>query len=63
MASVSAHAAEAEADKMQTMCHGDPKGANIMHDEEAGIAFYDFQWFGKAPPAKDTGSGNSGARL
>ncbi|CAJ1415859.1 unnamed protein product [Effrenium voratum] len=45
--------ARLQADKMQTMCHGDPKGANIMHDEEAGIAFYDFQWFGKAPPAKD----------
>lgn len=21
-----------QADKMQTMCHGDPKGANIMYD-------------------------------
>ena len=42
-----------EADKMQTMCHGDPKGANIMFDEEQGISFYDFQWFGKAPPSKE----------
>ncbi|CAK9024915.1 unnamed protein product [Durusdinium trenchii] len=42
-----------QADKMQTMCHGDPKGANIMYDEEQGISFYDFQWFGKAPPSKD----------
>ena len=38
---------------MQTMCHGDPKGANIMYDEEQGISFYDFQWFGKAPPSKE----------
>ena len=42
-----------QADKMQTMCHGDPKGANIMYDEEQGISFYDFQWFGKAPPSKE----------
>jgi len=45
--------ARLQADKMQTMCHGDPKGANIMYDEEHGISFYDFQWFGKAPPSKD----------
>ena len=37
---------------MQTMCHGDPKGANIMYDEEQGVSFYDFQWFGKAPATK-----------
>lgn len=37
---------------MQTMCHGDPKGANIMYDEEHGVSFYDFQWFGKAPATK-----------
>ena len=24
-----------QADKMQTLCHGDPKGANIMWDDEA----------------------------
>merc|ERR1712032_1626771 len=42
------------ADKMQTLCHGDTKGANIMWDDSReGVSFYDFQWFGKAPPSKD----------
>jgi len=45
--------ARLKADRMQTLCHGDPKGANIMWDDEAGVFFYDFQWFGKAPPTKD----------
>lgn len=45
--------ARLKADEMQTMCHGDPKGANIMWDDRDGISFYDFQWFGKAPPSKD----------
>eukprot|EP00928_Gymnodinium_smaydae_P034555 TRINITY_DN24456_c0_g1_i1.p1 TRINITY_DN24456_c0_g1~~TRINITY_DN24456_c0_g1_i1.p1 ORF type:complete len:405 (+),score=57.63 TRINITY_DN24456_c0_g1_i1:60-1217(+) len=45
--------ARLKADSMQTMCHGDPKGANIMHDDEHGVSMYDFQWFGKAPPTKD----------
>lgn len=45
--------ARLRADSMQTMCHGDPKGANIMWDAEQGILMYDFQWFGKAPPTKD----------
>jgi len=40
-------------DKMQTICHGDPKGANIMWDECEGVSFCDFQWLGKAPPSKD----------
>eukprot|EP00438_Fugacium_kawagutii_P024425 Skav203306 [mRNA] locus=scaffold2587:58636:65433:- [translate_table: standard] len=48
--------ARLQADKMQTMCHGDPKGANIMYDEEEGISFYDFQWFGKAPASKEAKS-------
>jgi len=43
-----------KADTMQTMCHGDPKGANIMWDSETGrVSMYDFQWFGQAPPTKD----------
>eukprot|EP00929_Paragymnodinium_shiwhaense_P098585 TRINITY_DN60070_c0_g1_i1.p1 TRINITY_DN60070_c0_g1~~TRINITY_DN60070_c0_g1_i1.p1 ORF type:complete len:434 (+),score=62.02 TRINITY_DN60070_c0_g1_i1:121-1302(+) len=45
--------ARLKADAMQTMCHGDPKGANIMWDEDEGLSMYDFQWFGKAPPTKD----------
>lgn len=45
--------ARLQADKMMTMCHGDPKGANIMYDETEGVSFYDFQWFGKAPASKD----------
>ena len=66
----SRHRSAWQADKMQTLCHGDPKGANIMwdeearhrsippqrqaalHDSKAGVSFYDFQWFGKAPPTK-----------
>lgn len=42
-----------KADAMQTMCHGDPKSANIMWDKYQGVLMYDFQWFGKAPPTKD----------
>jgi len=43
-----------KADTLQTMCHGDPKGANIMWDSETGsVSMYDFQWFGQAPPTKD----------
>eukprot|EP00972_Heterocapsa_arctica_P053358 7860723-Heterocapsa_arctica.AAC.1 len=41
---------------MQTVCHGDPKDANMLfRDGPAGLeaALYDFQWVGKAPPAKD----------
>eukprot|EP00931_Biecheleriopsis_adriatica_P056808 TRINITY_DN33689_c0_g1_i1.p1 TRINITY_DN33689_c0_g1~~TRINITY_DN33689_c0_g1_i1.p1 ORF type:complete len:402 (+),score=66.19 TRINITY_DN33689_c0_g1_i1:39-1208(+) len=45
--------ARLKADTMQTMCHGDPKGANIMWDQDQGILMYDFQWFGKGPPTKD----------
>mmetsp|Transcript_93234 Transcript_93234/g.267368 ORF Transcript_93234/g.267368 Transcript_93234/m.267368 type:complete len:403 (+) Transcript_93234:22-1230(+) len=45
--------ARLKSDAMQTMCHGDPKGANIMADQKAGVSMYDFQWFGKAPPVKD----------
>lgn len=45
--------ARLKADAMQTMCHGDPKGANIMMDDQDGVCLYDFQWFGKAPPTKD----------
>lgn len=44
---------DAQADKMMTMCHCDPKGANIMYDETEGVSFYDFQWFGKAPASKE----------
>mmetsp|Transcript_16640 Transcript_16640/g.47444 ORF Transcript_16640/g.47444 Transcript_16640/m.47444 type:complete len:389 (+) Transcript_16640:59-1225(+) len=45
--------ARLKADSMQTLCHGDPKGANIMWDEDQGVTMYDFQWFGKGPPSKD----------
>lgn len=45
--------ARLKVDAMQTMCHGDPKGANIQWCSEGGIYMYDFQWFGKAPPVKD----------
>lgn len=45
--------ARLKADSMQTMCHGDPKGANIMWDSTQGVSMYDFQWFGKGPPTKD----------
>mmetsp|Transcript_4701 Transcript_4701/g.7002 ORF Transcript_4701/g.7002 Transcript_4701/m.7002 type:complete len:341 (+) Transcript_4701:1-1023(+) len=45
--------ARLKADAMQTMCHGDPKGANIMWDKELGVLMYDFQWFGKGPCVKD----------
>eukprot|EP00928_Gymnodinium_smaydae_P034514 TRINITY_DN24434_c0_g1_i1.p1 TRINITY_DN24434_c0_g1~~TRINITY_DN24434_c0_g1_i1.p1 ORF type:complete len:510 (+),score=55.11 TRINITY_DN24434_c0_g1_i1:124-1530(+) len=45
--------ARLKADCMQTICHGDAKGANIMFDPEAGISLFDFQWTGKAPPTKD----------
>merc|ERR1712173_130383 len=37
---------------MQTLCHGDAKSANIMWDGTDAL-YYDFQWFGKAPPSKD----------
>ena len=26
-----------------------------LHDSKAGVSFYDFQWFGKAPPTKVPG--------
>lgn len=42
-----------KADRMQTICHGDAKGANIMVDEEVGMSMYDFQWVGKAAATKD----------
>lgn len=45
--------ARLKADELQTICHGDAKGANIMYDAMAGISFYDFQWVGKAPLTKD----------
>lgn len=45
--------ARLKADAMQTLCHGDPKGANIMFDNDLGVSMYDFQWLGKAPPTKD----------
>jgi len=45
--------ARLKADRMQTLCHGDPKGANIMYDDVNGVTMYDFQWLGKAPPTKD----------
>lgn len=45
--------ARLKADGMQTLCHGDPKGANIMWDADKGVLMYDFQWFGRGPPTKD----------
>mmetsp|Transcript_23670 Transcript_23670/g.52495 ORF Transcript_23670/g.52495 Transcript_23670/m.52495 type:complete len:358 (-) Transcript_23670:168-1241(-) len=45
--------ARLKADKLQTICHGDPKNANIMWDQKVGVSFFDFQWLGKAPPTKD----------
>lgn len=45
--------ARLKADAMQTICHGDPKDANMLFTECGEIALYDFQWIGKAPPTKD----------
>jgi len=45
--------ARLKVDRMQTLCHGDPKGANIMWEEDEGVSMYDFQWLGKGPPSKD----------
>lgn len=45
--------ARLKADTMQTICHGDAKGANIFFDSDGSAQFFDFQWIGKAPPAKD----------
>mmetsp|Transcript_19299 Transcript_19299/g.54318 ORF Transcript_19299/g.54318 Transcript_19299/m.54318 type:complete len:172 (+) Transcript_19299:2-517(+) len=45
--------ARLKADAMQTVCHGDPKDMNMLFAEDGAIAFVDFQWTGKAPPAKD----------
>lgn len=43
-----------KADPMQTVCHGDAKGANIMYDAATGAALvYDFQYCGKAAAMKD----------
>jgi len=45
-----------KADPMQTVCHGDAKGANIIFANQGGgpvALFYDFQYCGKAPPTKD----------
>jgi len=46
-----------KADKMQSVCHGDAKGANILYATgEGGVAVplvYDFQYCGKAAVAKD----------
>jgi len=45
--------ARLKADKMQTICHGDVKGANIFFAPDGSAEFFDFQWIGKAPPSKD----------
>lgn len=42
-----------KADAMQTVCHGDAKGANILFDQAGEPLLYDFQYCGKAPPTKD----------
>jgi len=45
-----------KADPMQTICHGDPKGENMLFAEKGGeleALVYDFQYLGKAPPTKD----------
>ena len=46
-----------KADPLQSVCHGDAKGANIVYATgEGGKAVplvYDFQYCGKAPPTKD----------
>lgn len=45
--------ARLKADPMQTICHGDPKDANMICSEEGSVAFCDFQWVGMAPASKD----------
>lgn len=40
-------------DEMQTICHGDPKAANMVFATDGTLTFLDFQWAGKAPPTKD----------
>eukprot|EP00448_Togula_jolla_P011473 CAMPEP_0170601028 /NCGR_PEP_ID=MMETSP0224-20130122/17641_1 /TAXON_ID=285029 /ORGANISM="Togula jolla, Strain CCCM 725" /LENGTH=353 /DNA_ID=CAMNT_0010925777 /DNA_START=33 /DNA_END=1094 /DNA_ORIENTATION=- len=45
-----------KAEPMQTIVHGDAKGANMLFAEEGGrlvAMMYDFQYCGKAPPTKD----------
>jgi len=42
-----------KADSLQTICHGDPKDANIIGVGDGSVGFCDFQWTGKAPPTKD----------
>lgn len=46
-----------KADPMQSVCHGDAKGANIMYTSEPDGStvplVYDFQYCGKACPTKD----------
>ena len=45
-----------KADPMQSICHGDAKGANILYREESNQCVplvYDFQYCGKACVAKD----------
>eukprot|EP00929_Paragymnodinium_shiwhaense_P061964 TRINITY_DN30945_c0_g1_i1.p1 TRINITY_DN30945_c0_g1~~TRINITY_DN30945_c0_g1_i1.p1 ORF type:complete len:408 (+),score=120.95 TRINITY_DN30945_c0_g1_i1:88-1311(+) len=42
-----------KADKMQTICHGDAKPANIFWEKGDVASMFDFQWSGKAPPSKD----------
>jgi len=51
---LAAHAIDArlKADAMQTVCHGDVKGANIIFASTVPL-LYDFQYCGKAPPTKD----------
>lgn len=45
-----------KADRLQSVCHGDAKGANILYTQDGGAAaalVYDFQYCGKAAVTKD----------
>lgn len=39
-------------DRHQTVCHGDAKSENMLFSKD-GVAMFDFQYVGKASPAKD----------
>eukprot|EP00931_Biecheleriopsis_adriatica_P102330 TRINITY_DN77316_c0_g1_i1.p1 TRINITY_DN77316_c0_g1~~TRINITY_DN77316_c0_g1_i1.p1 ORF type:complete len:508 (-),score=71.29 TRINITY_DN77316_c0_g1_i1:34-1524(-) len=40
-------------DCLQTICHGDAKGANMLFSDDQHVGLLDFQWVGKASAAKD----------
>merc|ERR1712050_823241 len=45
--------ARLKADRHQTICHGDAKSANMLFTREGSVSMFDFQYIGKASPAKD----------